>query len=231
VSQLRSRQMIAIFAGVGLLVTSLWYLVTKPERDADRLLQVLRCVQVGRTSKEDVNKLVQTQGPAGVRLTCSQVLEQLAHRSPTVGFSPSAKPREFPLPDHSGYQCIYDVQIRNTLLNRLRLAPLSGQFAYIWTDDKVATGVELHSLIGRNITNDDFGYVANIIYRQIQGRPACGQEACVEWINPSPGVVMTVSSSASLSERNRFLALNTACFARLGGCKNARDLLPIPEIR
>jgi hypothetical protein len=92
-------------------------------------------------------------------------------------------------------------------------------------------GVELHSLIGASVTHNDFGYIANIIYRQIKGHPDCGRETCVQKINHSPGVVVTVSSSVPLAERNHFLALNTACFARVGGCKNARDLLPVPEIR
>jgi len=229
VNRLRRWKLSAAFAAIALLVASSWYAATKPQRDADRLLRVLRVVQVGQTSTEELNTVIQRERLEGVGLTCSPDLE---HRPPIASFPSSTpdKPYELTFPETGSYRCLYNLKIRNTLLSRLKLAPLSGQFAYIWTDDKRTTGIELHSLVGSSTTNHSSDYVANVVYRQILGHPGCGRETCVARINPSPEVAITVSASAPLFERNRFLAINTACFAKLGGCKSAKDLLPLPDI-
>jgi hypothetical protein len=117
----------------------------------------------------------------------------------------------------------------------IAVGTLSGFTAFVTTDNKVATAKGFHSEIsfGSMTESDPFGYFAYIDIAE--GPGFCEQPICVKGINITPpgypGVMISISSSAPLSERNRFLALNTACFARLGGCKCARDLLPVPEVR
>lgn len=241
------RSLFLIPAIASLVFGSSWYLVKKPQRDAERFLTVLRNVQVGQTSTEDLNKLVQTEGPAGVRLWCSPDLERLAHHFPVVGFPlpPSSdKPYEIIFPALESYGCRYEFTVTNALLRRLRLAPLSGVTFSITTNSKMATAKGFHSEIslGNMTENDPFGYFAYIDVGEgrekmrLSADRFCDQPICVQRINVTPpgcpdGVRIGISSSAPLSERNRFLALNTTCFARLGGCKNAWDLLPVPEVR
>jgi hypothetical protein len=136
------------------------------------------------------------------------------------------------------------------------LAPLSGIIGNITTNDKVVTGIGFHSDIsvgtmadcGPGSTSCNFDYLASIDVGQSLG-PACrdarhnaiidnccNQPICARRINITPpgypnGVMIGVSASAPISERNRVFALNTGCFSKIGGCKNERDLLPIPELK
>jgi hypothetical protein len=39
-------------------------------------------------------------------------------------------------------------------------------------------------------------------------------------------IQIDASPSASAAERNKFLDFNTSCLSKIGGCKDAQELLP-----
>jgi hypothetical protein len=118
--------LLLISAVASLLAAGSWYLAKKPQHDAERFLRVLQRVQVGQTTTADLNTLVQTEGPAGVRLRCSPDLERLALHFPTPRFpmppTPD-KPHELTFPALDSYGCRYEFKVTNALMHRLRLAP------------------------------------------------------------------------------------------------------------
>lgn len=126
----------------------------------------------------------------------------------------------------------------NTLLYRLRLSPPTEATFSITTDSKRVIALRLHTDISfGNLTGSDrFGYLAFIdvderVPLKTLGFGFCQKPICEQRVNVTPpgyphGVLIEISPSAQLSERNRFLALNTACLAKLGGCGSARELLP-----
>ena len=237
----------------GLLASSLWYLITNPQREAARFIRVLQRVQVGQTSTKELSDLIDGSRLGGVRLVCSPDLERLAKQPPTVGTPYPTTPGDPGTLVWAGpgpYECRYDFTVTNALLHRLRLAPLSGMTGNIITNDKVVTGIGFHSdisvgnLANCNIgsTNCDFGYVAHIDVGQrmermrLNAHRYCDQPICMKRINITPpgypnGVMIDVSASAPISERNRVFALNTSCFTKIGGCKSEQDLLPISELK
>jgi hypothetical protein len=219
------------------LVSAVSWYVTKPQRDAERFLRVLRRIQVNQTSTQDLDKLIRTIGPSGVELSCYPDLELLSRRIPPVGLplppTPD-KPFELVFPRQQ-YECSYGFTVTNVALYRLHLSPPTEAIFSITTDSKRVVEMRFHTDIsfGSMTESDPFGYWAFIdVDESVPSKTGrCKKPICEQRINVTPpgcpdGVLIEISPSAQLSERNRYLALNTGCFSKFGGCRSARELLP-----
>lgn len=207
----RKHQVITLACLLGIIVLmTLWYVISKPRRDADHLLQALQHVQVGQTHAGELTQIFRETGVAGAspKGTCP----------PDVSSSPSA--------GAPGAECNYQLSVTNKFLNRLRLAPVAGIVANIGISGGTVTELQMFSSIG------EYGNTADVQFFQVEGHPTeCGRLSCVRRLNASDGapwkILITVSSAAPLAERNSLLGLRTSCFSKIGGCKNVRELLPI----
>jgi hypothetical protein len=224
-----SKRLALIFlfvCGTAVLVTV--YLIVKPQRDATRLLQVLEHVQIGHTRIEEIAPALRGAGAvAGVRDgTCEADLSgslrsKALHPTESNGGSPSP----------AGLQraCGYSLSVDNKFLHRLRLAPLTNIAVTIDATDGTVDQIILFYATG------EFGNIGLVHFIQsIAGKAtACGQDTCVWRSHGSDGAVVKiriqVSADAPAVERNRLLSINTHCLSKIGGCKNAGELLPSSE--
>jgi hypothetical protein len=82
----------------------------------------------------------------------------------------------------------------------------------------------------------DFGNSGLVqVIQQAPGKAtSCGRATCVQRSYGSDGAVVKIriqiAADAPSAERNHLLNINTRCFSKIVGCKNARELLPISEI-
>lgn len=193
---------IALLILAVIVIAAGWYVVTKPSRDSEVVLEQIQQVEVGKTSMEGLKQIIAQRGyPGKAEIRC--------------------------FPDN----CTYTFLTTNKLLHSLRLAPLSGVLTNVVVRNGVVRAIVVTSDIG------DYGNLAHL--RFVQSFPdspehlsrfPCEQERCVKRLNASDGspweVYITLLPSVPMAERNRWLALHTSCFSKIGGCKNARDLLP-----
>jgi hypothetical protein len=187
-----------------ILVASGWYVVTKPCRDSQVVLEQIQQVQVGKTSMEGLKQIIAQRGfPGNAKILC--------------------------FPD----DCTYTFLAMNKTLHFLHLAPHSYLLTNIVVRNGVVTAIVLNSASG------DYGNLASLNFVQsFSDSPEyypfrCGQERCIKRLNATDGspwrIYVALLPSVPVAERNRLLSLNTSCLSRIGGCKNARDLLPTIE--
>jgi hypothetical protein len=219
--------MLITLAGIIGLLGEGVYLITKPQRDAEHLVQILERLQVGHTRIEELAQAFRGAGLTATSKegTCQTDLRRVLEPTssgPTVSSVASS------LSGDTGPKCNYQLVIRNRLLHGLGLAPTAGIIADIGTNGGTAAEVLVFSTIGEH------GEIADVHFSQVEGQVTwCGRDTCVRRWNQSDGAPMrlaiAISADASSAERNRLLRINTSCFSKIGGCKNARDLLPIKE--
>jgi hypothetical protein len=208
------------------LLSGGWYLITKPQRDAEHLVQILQQVQVGHTRIEALARSLREAGATSTSRngTCQTLGDSFQS-------TPSGSPVDSGRSSSSvglGSECDYQVVVINKFLHRLRLAPTAGIVAHVDATSGTVAEMLVFSTIG------DYGEIATINFSQVEGQITwCGRDTCVQRGNHSDGTPMrtavTISADAPPAERNRLLRLNTSCFSKMGGCKNARELLPIAE--
>jgi hypothetical protein len=114
---------------------------------------------------------------------------------------------------------------RNDLLHRLRLAPVAGVMVHIGAEQGVIDEIQIFWEIGES------GSAAQVRFFQVGNHePECGKQICVRRRNGQdrrPWMIqIDASPSASAAERNKFLDFNTSCLSKIGGCKDAQELLP-----
>jgi hypothetical protein len=122
----------------------------------------------------------------------------------------------------------YGLTLKNGLLHSLKLAPISGITVSIGADKGIVDEILVFSAIGES------GNTADVRFSQVANHePECGQNVCVRRWNGQDGrawrILIDVSPGAPPAERNRFLNFNTSCISRIGGCKDARELLPLSD--
>jgi hypothetical protein len=212
--------------GTAVLVTA--YLIVKPQRDATRLLQVLEQVQIGHTRIKDIAPALRSAGAvAGVKGgNCEADLNGPLR---TKALHPTESNGGSPLPAELQRVCGYSLSVDNKFLHRLRLAPLTNIAVAIDATDGTVDQIILFYATG------EFGNIGLVHFIQsIAGKAtACGLDTCVWRSYGSDGVVVKiriqVAADAPSTERNRLLSINTHCLSKIGGCKNASELLPISE--
>jgi hypothetical protein len=212
--------------GISFLVMA--FLMAKPQRDADRLVQVLERVQVGRTRIEDIAPALRRAGSVeGVKGgECEADLNgppRTKAPHPTDGNGGSPSPAELqPV-------CGYALLVENKFLHGLKLAPITNIAVSI-----EASGGTVDQIILWYATGE-FGNIGVVHFIQsVAGKvTTCGRDTCVGRSYGSDGAVVRLNVQASADapsiERNRLLQLNTRCLSKIGGCKNASELLPISE--
>lgn len=188
----RKRQvfvLVAILMSV-ILMAYPGYQITKPQRDARRILKTLQHVQLGHTHVEEVTG-----------------------QSPDSWVTGSLE---------TG-QSYHQLVVTNKLLHSMRLAPLAAIVVNITADHGTVNSLAVTFAVGES------GSTAPVHVFQVKGYlPGYGGNICIRDGSPTK-VDITVSPTASSDERNRFLDLNTYCFSKIGGCKDAHELLPISE--
>lgn len=221
------QRVIILISIAGMVVLMGGYLATKPQRDAKHLIQILQQVQVGHTRIEE---LAQTLRGAGVSATSKGGNCQKDLSSPFAPKSlrPPVSNGGSSLSGGLESKCNYQLVVINKLLHGLRLAPIAGVVADIGTSGGTVDALLVFSTIGEN------GEIAAVNFSQVEGQVTwCGRDICVRRWNQSDGapmrIAIAVSPDASLVERNRLLRLNTSCLSKIGGCKDARELLPISD--
>jgi hypothetical protein len=216
---------LVIVCGIAVLVFA--YLIAKQHRDAAYLIKVLQQVQVGHSRIEDIAPDLRSVGAvAGVRGgMCEAELNGPA--SSTTRHSPGASSGS-PSAQSSHQRCGYNVFLGNKVLHTLRLAPQTGISVSIETNDGTVDQVFLTCWVG------EFANIGLVDFLQVAGkRPECGQETCIQRSYGSDRAVVKVriqvADDVPAAERNRLLSINTHCLSKIGGCKNAAELLPISE--
>jgi hypothetical protein len=124
----------------------------------------------------------------------------------------------------SGYQA----SLTNEFLRRLKLAPIAGVIANIGADKGIIDEMQIFWEVGES------GNTADVRFYQVANHePECGRKICVKRGNGQNGrpwrIQIDASPSVSGAERNRFLDFSTSCLSRIGGCKDAGELLPTPD--
>jgi hypothetical protein len=122
----------------------------------------------------------------------------------------------------------YQVVLTNKFLHALKLAPVAGVIVNIGADKGIIDEMQIFWEIGES------GNTAEVRFFQVASHePECGRNVCVRRRNGQNGrpwrIQIDASSSAPPAERNRFLSFNTSCLSKIGGCKDAGELLPISE--
>lgn len=125
-----------------------------------------------------------------------------------------------------GDTCAYGLQARNRVLRRLRLAPSTGISITVEFKERVASVVSVWGDIGQ------FSEIGTAMVDEMNygGRLKCGSPACFGRQDNYPGVPWRVwvklDATAPVESRKRAFAFNAGCLSRIGGCKNAGELLP-----
>jgi hypothetical protein len=119
----------------------------------------------------------------------------------------------------------YQVVLTNKFLHASRLAPLAGVIVNIGADRGIIDEMQIFWEIGED------GNTAEVRFFQVATHePECGRNVCVRRWNGQNGrlwgIQIDASPTAPAAERNRFLNFNAACLSKIGGCKDAEELLP-----
>lgn len=122
----------------------------------------------------------------------------------------------------------YSLLLRNDLLYHLKLAPIAGVMIHIGAEKGIIDEIQIFWEIG------DSGNTAEVRFFQVANHePECGRNVCVRRRNGQNGrpwrTQIDAPPGASAAERNKFLDFNTSCLSKIGGCKDARELLPTPD--
>jgi hypothetical protein len=203
------------------------YLIAKPQRDAAHLVRLLEQVQVGRTRIEDIAPALRSAGAvAGVKGgKCEADLNR-----PLVSQTPRSSDRNggSPLPGDGESECGYNMFVDNKLLHGLKLASRTDISIAIGTSDGTVNQILFFYQVG------EYANIGLVKFIQVASKAStCGRDTCVRRFYGSDGALIKlevwVSADAPSAERNRLLSIDTSCFSRIGGCKNASELLPISE--
>ncbi len=121
----------------------------------------------------------------------------------------------------------YSLLLKNDLLYHLKLAPIAGVMIHIGAEKGIIDEIQIFWEIGES------GNTAEVRFFQVANyEPECGRNVCVRHRNGQNGrpwrIQIDASPTAPSAERNRFLSFNTSCLSRIGGCKDAGELLPVP---
>jgi hypothetical protein len=119
----------------------------------------------------------------------------------------------------------YQTSLTNEFLRRLKLAPIAGVIVNIGADKGIIDEMQIFWEVGES------GNTADVRFFQVANHePECGRKVCVKRRNGQNGqpwsIQIDASPSVSSAERNKFLDFSTSCLSRIGGCKDARELLP-----
>ncbi len=201
-----------------------WYLITKPQRDANRALSLLRKVQVGKTTMDELESMIADSGMRGtVEKRCAGDLERLVRHHETPGFPMQG--HYLPSIPKQDLKCDYIVYVENNVLRKAHLAEPAFVSTGIVVRNRVVTATDLMS----DLKVDD--YSLHILLAQgIPDSPelvSCRKDICR--IRKPALISIFLSESVPISERNRFLSINTSCFSVRGNCMMLHDLLPISE--
>jgi hypothetical protein len=117
------------------------------------------------------------------------------------------------------------IVLTNKFLHAFKLAPVAGVFVHIGADKGIIDEMQIFWEIGES------GNTAEVRFFQVANHePECGRNVCVRRRNGQNGRLWKIQIDASptvpAAERNRFLNFNAACLSRIGGCKDAGELLP-----
>jgi len=222
------RVLLTLVVICGLAVLVMAYLIVRPQRDAARFIRILELVQVGHTRIEDIAPALRSAGAvAGVK--GGKCEADLTGPMPTKALHPTESNGGSPLPAELQRVCGYSLSVDNKFLHRLRLAPLTDIAVAIDATDGTVDQIILFYATG------EFGNIGLVHFIQsIAGKAtACGLDTCVWRSYGSDGAVVKIriqiAADAPSAERNRLLSINTQCFSKIGGCKNASELLPIGD--
>ena len=227
-TKVHKRMAFMLFSVCGIAVLAAAYLTIKPQRDAARVIRVLEQVQIGHTRIEDIAPALRREGAvAGVRggkceADLSGSLHTNASHPPESEGGSSVTAELHPV-------CGYGLFVENKFLHELKLAPITNIAVSIEASGGIVDQIILFYATG------EFGNIGVVHF--IQSAPGkgttCGRETCVGRFYGSDRAVVRlnvqVSADALPAERNHLLSINTRCFSKIGGCKNASDLLPVSE--
>jgi hypothetical protein len=123
------------------------------------------------------------------------------------------------------FRSSFSLILRNDPLRHLKLAPVAGVMVHIGADKGIIDEIQIFWEIGES------GNTAEVRFFQVANHePECGQDVCVKRRNGQNGrpwwIQIDASPAASAVERNKFLDFNTSCLSKIGGCKDAGELLP-----
>jgi hypothetical protein len=220
----RKRLLLILIFVCGIAVSLTAYVVAKEQRDAAHLIKVLEQVQVGHTQIEDIAPSLHSARTAAA--SNDEGCEANSRHS-KVSSPAETGGGGSPLP--AGHLCGYDLVVMNRVLHGLRLAPVTGIVANVETNNGIVDQLLIFYQLG------DFGNIGLVDFIQVAPGKAtnCGRATCVERSYGSDGAVVKiriqVAADAPSAERNRLLNFNTRCISKIGGCKNASELLPISE--
>lgn len=217
--------LILIFVcGIAVLLTA--YVVAEEQRDAAHLIKVLEQVQVGHTQIEDIAPALHSARTAAA--SKDEGCETNSRHS-KVSSPAESGGGVSPLPAGAEHICGYDPVVMNRVLHGLRLAPVTGIVANVETSNGIVDQLLIFYQLG------DFGNIGLVDFIQVApGKTTnCGRATCVERSYGSDGAVVKirvqVAADAPSAERNRLLNFNTRCISKIGGCKNASELLPVTD--
>jgi hypothetical protein len=192
-----------VIAVVIILIVYGYATITSPRRELDHFLKQAASVEMGRTKLDDFLGQMRAAGFSDSAFTCR------------------------------GRECGYGLRVGNAPLSRLRLTPITViDCSVVFTDgiasemsfiveiaargenpdvyqDKGAVVHEKKADAGSSCHND-YHLVVRHNYRAYQGDTAS----------------VTMDSCVSAENRAKALAINTACFTRIGGCKTIESILP-----
>lgn len=180
----------------------LYYRAVLPAKNLDRFLAAVREVEVGKTKLSDFNATMQQKGLSNLAFPC---------RDTTCGYS---------------------LQLQNTVLHRLRLAPHTIAFAEIAFEKGIAS--EIHIVLelkGRDRDGSEYRE-KTVVVRQTSsvGTPCPSRYNLTLKSRDSAGTISDASlgmdACVSQEDRQKALDINADCLSRIGGCKDVKMFLP-----
>lgn len=187
------------------------------------MINIVRQIRL-QTSQEAVSELVRKAGnPGHARIFCGA---ELKPKSGQGGVSS-------PVSDEESSHCVYALEVSNVFQAALGLSRPSYFLINIDLDRQKVSRISVLSGIGA---------AESIAKIRIEEAPAeaiavnapsfSGDLFVARW-NQTDGTPVKlkiyIKPGLDPTDRSRLYGINAACFSKIGGCRNARELLPIKE--
>jgi hypothetical protein len=193
-----------VFAFVSVITATifLYRAIIAPRRNVDLFMKQVSTVEIGKTKLEDWRRQLAEAQISSLILPCE------------------------------GQACGVGLQRENRLLRKLRLAPPTTIDASVGFKNGVANGIYiLFAIAGKNSQGELFTDKGVVVSLRDDRPEACHSDyklAVKERNGVGDRFWATVSMDSCISSVNRekALAINTACLTKIGGCTTVEDIIP-----
>lgn len=176
--------------------------ITMPRRSVDRFIKEADHVEIGKTKLADFRKQMDLAGLSAAALPCGE------------------------------RECGYALQVDNTILNKLRLAPVTVIDCSVTFKDGIASETRIMVGVGARDRSGRLYDDKAVVVRQSAVVPAACHSEYDLTVKRADGAVHGDAASVRMDQcvsraaRSRALAINSACLTRIGGCKTLQQILP-----